>query len=358
VASNGSANIDLPDEAKPFLDKLKELDAKAPKQGESVDKIAQYNFDRALILEKIVPLVKGTARDQWIRQIADCLNAAVQSDPKQKSAYDRLVQWQGVVDKESASSNTAAYVAYRVLSANYSRKLNETKTSEMGKLQEEWRDSLTKFVTTYNTAEDTPDALIQLGMLNEFMGKEVEAKNWYSRLVKNFDKHAMAPKAQGAIDRLSLEGKEFALTGQTLGAGNPFDIKTLKGKAVVVYYWASWNEQCVSDFAKIKTLISSQANRVELVCVNLDNTPQEALKFLQKHTVSGTHLYSQGANGAAGTDSPMATQYGIFVLPHVFVLDTEGKVVNRNGQVPTLDDDLKKIFKDKEDSKDSSKDKK
>ncbi len=343
--AGGGSNVDLPDEAKPFLDKLKELDGSAPKQGDSLDKIAKYNVDRALILEKIVPLVKGTNRDQWIRQIADCLNAAVQSTPKDKAPYDRLVQWQTVVEKDGPGSNTAAYVAYRVLSANYSRKLSETKNADMVKLQEEWRDSLTKFVTNYATAEDTPDALIQLGMLNEFMGKEIEAKNSYTRLVKNFDKHPMVTKAQGAIDRLGLDGKDFALAGTTLGAGNPFDIKTLKGKVVIVYYWSGNNEQCASDFAKIKTLLSIYQNKVELVCVNLDTQAKDAMTALRATPVSGIHLHSPG-NPETGTESPLGTQYGIFVLPNTFLIGADGKVINRNAQVPTLDDDLKKLFKE------------
>ena len=55
------------------------------------------------------------------------------------------------------------------------------------------------------------------------------------------------------LERLS-EGKPFELTAPTLDGPN-FDITQMKGKYVAVYYWASWNGQCVGDFAKLKLLL-------------------------------------------------------------------------------------------------------
>ena len=114
-----------------------------------------------------------------------------------------------------------------------------------------------------------------------------------------------------------------------------------KGKLVVVYYWASWNSQCASDFAKLKAMLATYREKgVEVVTVNLDSTPQEAARFLQQNPLPGTHLFAQG-----GLESPLAVNYGVFVLPNLFIVGQDGKVVSRNGQVTTLEDDLKKLLK-------------
>jgi hypothetical protein len=44
-------------------------------------------------------------------------------------------------------------------------------------------------------------------------------------------------------------------------------------------------------------------------------------------------------------DSTLAAQYGIWVLPDLFLVDKDGKVLSRTVQVGTLEDELKKRLK-------------
>ena len=151
----------------------------------------------------------------------------------------------------------------------------------------------------------------------------------------------MAPKAAGALKRLGLDGQEFELTGPTLGAKTAFDVKSLKGKIVLVYYWSSNNTQAVADFAKLKVLLKDYGPKgVELVAVNLDYREEDAARFLQQNTLGGIHLFQAG-----GSDSPLAIQYGMIVLPHLFLVSADGKVINRNAQSANVEDELKKILK-------------
>ena len=156
------------------------------------------------------------------------------------------------------------------MSTDYAAKLSAAKPDAIGKLQDEWRDKLKAFVETYPTADDAPDAILQLGMVGEFAGKEDEAKNWYQMLVQKHPKSTLAPKAQGAVRRLTSEGQPFQLSATTIKNGAPFNVANVKGKVVVVYYWASWNQQTAADFFTLMTLIKGNAGNVEVVCVNLD----------------------------------------------------------------------------------------
>ncbi len=199
-------------------------------------------------------------------------------------------------------------------------------------------DRLTKFVETYSKAEDAPDALLQLGMVNEFLNKEVEAKNWYGVLVRDFADTPQGKKAAGSIARLELDGKELKLAGPTLTDSNTiYNIEQSAGKVVVVYYWASWISQSAADFAKLKALADAEGKGVEIVCVNLDGTPKEVRDFLATAPPVGVHLYQSG-----GMESKLATDYGITVLPNLIVVGKDGKVVNRNAQINALDEEVKK----------------
>lgn len=337
-----SSTSSVTPEVQALLDELKDLDKNPPRMDAAPGpnaEVVRYNTKRADILERIVAKVKPEEQEQWIRQVADCLSAAAQNSPEaDKAAANRLAQLVERIVKASPGSGLAAYVTFREMAADYAVKLANPK--DIGKVQEQWLERLAKFVETYPKAEDTADALLQLGMVSEFIGKENEAKKWYEHLAKNFVEHPLASKAGGALRRLELEGKVLELAGPTL-QGSPFNVTQFRGKVVIVYYWASWNQQCVGDFAKLKLLLNTHGSKgVELVCVNLDNTSDEANSFLQRAPAPGIHLFQAG-----GLESPLASQYGIMVLPNLFLADKDGKCVSRTVQINNLEDEIKKLIK-------------
>jgi hypothetical protein len=139
---------------------------------------------------------------------------------------------------------------------------------------------------------------------------------------------------------LNLEGKELDLTAPALAGGPPLAVGSLKGKAVIVYYWASWNDLAGTDFGKIKLAVGPYAGKVDVVTVNLDQNAADATAFLRANPMPGTHLYQPG-----GLESPLAVRYGITALPVMFVVGPDGKVVTRTAQASTVDEELKKILK-------------
>jgi hypothetical protein len=304
--------------------------------------MVRHNLARADILEKIVAGVPARERDPWIRQVSDSLASAAQaSAASDTAASTRLASLEKQLVQYVPGSNLTAYVVFRRLQADYSRKLSSGNSKDFEKVQKEWVATLTVFVKDYPRAEDTPDAMLQLGMVSEFLGKDVEARNWYATLAKNFPNTAQAPKAVGAARRLGLEGQPFRLAAPLLDNPTaPFDVDQLKGKLVVVYYWASWNGQAVGDFAKLRSILSSHGGQVALVGVNLDSTVEDAKSFLAKNPVPGTHVYQPG-----GLECKLATDYGVMMLPSVFVVGKDGKCLSRAAQVSTLDDEVKKLLK-------------
>ncbi len=330
-----------------LVNELTDLDKKmAPDAGPSPNPLmARHHLARVEILERIAAAAKPEARDPWIRQMADSLSTAAQnSPPGDKAAMTQLVRLEESMAKSAPGSNLAAYVTYREMQAGYAVGIQRSAGKEKGAqdfntLQQAWVDRLTKFVEAYPKAEDAPDALLQLGMVNEFLNKDVEAKNWYGVLAKNFPDSPQGHKAGGAIRRLGLEGQTIRLVGPKLDEPNSvYDVDQARGKVVVVYYWASWNSQTASDFSKLKVLMDTQGSKgVELVCVNLDNTAKEARDFLSRSPAPGVHLFQSG-----GLESKLATDYGIFVLPNLFLVGRDGKVVSRNVQINNLGDEVRK----------------
>src|SRR5207253_424240 len=137
------------------------------------------------------------------------------------------------------------------------------------------------------------------------------------------------------------DGQVMDLAGPVLGTGQNFDIASLRGKVVVVYYWASWNQQGAADFTRLQGLAGTYGSKgLEIVGVNLDNSAVQASETLQKTPAPGTHLHHPGG---AGLDSPLAVQYGVMVLPNMFLVGRDGKVVSHTIQMAGLEDEIKKL---------------
>jgi thiol-disulfide isomerase/thioredoxin len=332
-----------------LVNELTQLDTKTPDGGNGGANplMARHHMLRVDMLEKIAAAAKPDQREAWYKQMADSLSTAAQNSPAgDTAAMTRLVKLEEATAKAAPGSNLAAYITYREMQADYAVRVNQgtgTKEKEdsFSKVQQAWVDRLTKFVEAYPKADDTPDALLQLGMVCEFLNKDVEAKNWYLALQKNFADTPQGHKAEGSIKRLSSEGQAFKLAGPTLADPNVvYDVEQAHGKVVVVYYWASWNSQSATDFTKLKAMMDTEGKEVELVAVNLDNTVKEARDFLTRTPAVGVHLYQSG-----GLDSKLANDYGIVVLPQLFLIGKDGKVVSRNVQINNLEDEVKKLLK-------------
>jgi hypothetical protein len=340
------SKIDSP-ELKRLIDELTAMEQRAPQGSPDPGpdaNLAQYHLARADKLEKILAQFKATEvedRDPFLRQLADSLGTAAQkSGGTDSAAFQRLTGLEKDLVEKMRGSGLAAYVTFREVQADYYLR-SVAKDANQEKVQQYYLERLAKFVADYPKADDTPDVILQLGLTNEILNKDTEAKNWYGQLTKNFPDKVQAAKAAGAVRRLELEGKPLELVGPQLKDPNTsFDVATLRGKVVVVYYW--WSGQAAaSDFSKLKRLLETYpAKGVELVTVNLDGTAAEAQRFLANNPSAGTHLYEAG-----GLESKLATGYGVQVLPNTFLVGKDGKVVSRNVQINNLEDEVKKLLK-------------
>jgi thiol-disulfide isomerase/thioredoxin len=331
---------------KEIVTRLEKLDDKNRDLAPGDPKTKEYLDARIALVQQVVPLVDAKDREGWYKQIFDNLSTLAQTGDA--PAVKNLGALCEQVVKTLPGSGLAAYGSYRKMWVEYTQSIDPAKnpklsSADVEKLQKSWLEKLTKFVETYPSAEDTtPDALIQLAMHTEFMGKDDEAKRWYEAVYTKFPEHYLADKCKGAVKRLDLPGKSMELTAPQLQSGAPFDIASIKDKLVVVYYWASYSSQCVGDFARLNKLYDSHPGKLELVCVNLDDTADAAIAHLKSSPVKGIHLFQPAPKNAGGMSSPLALQYGINGLPTVFLIGRDGKVVSRALQISDLESQLKK----------------
>jgi thiol-disulfide isomerase/thioredoxin len=207
------------------------------------------------------------------------------------------------------------------------------------KVQSEWLDNLEQFVKDYPKAADTAEALLQLGIAQEFAGQEDNAKKWYRALVSDFETTPSAIKARGALNRIGSVGQVLQLKGKTV-SGQTDDLSKYKGKYVLIHYWATWSEPCKTDFAELKELYAKYGKNFALIGINVDTNLADANDYLAKNKLPWSQLWEPG-----GLDSRLANEMGILTLPAMILVDDKGKVINRNAHITELDSELRSLIK-------------
>lgn len=281
-------------------------------------KIARYHRDRIPMLRAIVKLVAGTPDElNFNRQIVDSLASAYQTGlfPDGMKLIEAFIESKGKI---------GSYAAFKKIMAENGQKV-EQPGANLIKLQEELMKNLEEFLARYDSSDEAPDALYQLASINEFNGEEEKATKYYQQLASKYPDADTAKKAAGALRRLALVGKPLLLKGKGLN-DETIDVDRLRGKVVLVVFWATWADPAKRDLPELnKLLAGGRGKGLELLGVNLDTERGSLDAYLRDNPVSWPQVFEPG-----GMDSRLANEFGIISLPTMFLVDKEGKVQNRS----------------------------
>jgi len=123
--------------------------------------------------------------------------------------------------------------------------------------------------------------------------------------------------------RLDLPGKQFELKGTTI-SGEDFDIESLRGKFVLVYFWASISKPCELEHPYMLSVYNKYKSRgFEIVGIGLDEEKEVAQAFIQRLEVPWANLWESRKQGV----SKVMETYGVSATPTSFLLDKDGKVI-------------------------------
>jgi hypothetical protein len=307
-----------------------------------------YFRKRIDLVFQIIPLEKESDRETWYKQLCDNRASLAQNKGDEASLNAMTQLRDAIVADKKLGTNLAAYGTYKEMWTRYivgvSKAQNPPDDKMVAKLTDKWLDDLSDFVQKYSKADDTPDALNQLAVGCEFAGKIAQAKRWYKVLADSFPEHYHTPRAKGALARLNLVGNEMTLSMPMLVGGKMFNVNELKGKLVVVHYWSTASASHQDDFNVLKRVIAQAAkSNVELVSISLDDDANKASAAIAKAQAPGVHLFQAPPNNAGGMNSAPAIQYGIHILPTVFLIGRDGRVINNSLQVNEVETELKKV---------------
>ena len=113
--------------------------------------------------------------------------------------------------------------------------------------------------------------------------------------------------------------------------GNPLRLADLRGRPVIVNFWASWCGPCVEEFPLLqRALDEHRADGLAVVGIVFDDRSEAARAFLRR---MGTAWPA-----AMDPNAAVAGAYGVSAPPASFFIDREGRVAGRQlGQLSSDD---------------------
>jgi thiol-disulfide isomerase/thioredoxin len=193
-----------------------------------------------------------------------------------------------------------------------------------------------QFVQAYPHSKRVPDLLMMVSSDPAITADEKTAV--LRRIVKDYPSYSSIDQVKAMLRITDAVNKPFDLKFTDAVSGKAIDIANMKGKIVLVDFWATWCGPCVQEMPIVKDAYAKYHGKgLEIIGVSLDRSPQEgglkSLKAFVKENGIPWVQYYQGNYW----ESKFSSSWGIQEIPTMFVVNKQGNFV---GPIDPREDDF------------------
>ncbi|MEX1202042.1 MAG: TlpA disulfide reductase family protein [Ferruginibacter sp.] len=146
-----------------------------------------------------------------------------------------------------------------------------------------------------------------------------------------------SPSATGAPG-VGSEAPDFTMNDST---GKPFKLSSLRGKYVLVDFWASWCGPCREENPNVVAAYTQFKNKKFTVLgVSLDESKEKWLRAVAKDQLNWMHV-----SDLKGWENATVGLYGYDGIPYNVLIDPKGKIIATSLRASALQATLAKVLK-------------
>lgn len=160
-----------------------------------------------------------------------------------------------------------------------------------------------------------------------FKGAYKEIEDYYLKIIKDTEERRAKELADEEAKR---EQEETQMVGDlapdfTLNQpnGKPFTLSSLRGKWVVMDFWATWCSPCKASMPHLKEYYKKYAGKLEIVGIVNASKEEDWKKMVKDMDLKWINVINPQENTA---NKDLTNIYGITAFPTYIILTPEGKI--------------------------------
>jgi peroxiredoxin len=148
---------------------------------------------------------------------------------------------------------------------------------------------------------------------------------------------ADAAKARMAKEQLIARPLSLQFTATD---GSSVDMSELRGKVVLVDFWASWCPDCIREMPAVRQTYQKYKERgFAVIGISLDKDPQALANFVARKLIPWPQYFD-----GKGWENDFATKYGVHAIPEMWLINQRGEVVSTDISVEELEQRIEQLL--------------
>ncbi len=272
----------------------------------------------------------------------DNSNITLEFDPKESNLivkgsalHDEYLAFKASTDDAFSKKYEALYLAFEDVKDDAER---DSIDNAIERLSEQRKAIIEAYII------DNPDSFIAASAIVDTYGIEPdveELEGIYNRLSPRIKASGIGNKIAKTLEIAKITAVGNPAIDLTVNSveDKPITLSDLKGKYVLLEFWASWCTPCRAENPEIKKAYAIYKEKgFEIYAVSLDVNKSEWENAIKEDGLEWLHVSDlKNSNAAANT-------YGVEAIPMNFLIDKEGKIIEKGLSGAELIKKLKTIL--------------